>query len=269
LGQVPPATEDDGTVSINVLTNDSAAPDAGETLTVTAVTQGAHGTVNFDASGVSYTPNLDYYGTDTFGYTVSDGNGGNATATVNVTIAPVNDAPAAANDSAMTLEDNGVTVAALSNDADVEGDVLIVTGTVQGSQGTVAINSDGTITYTPNANFNGTDSFTYTASDGSLMSAPVMVSILVAPAPDAPVLSTIGNQTIAEGSLLSLALSASDPDGETLTFGATGASNIRWTKTCTVGDIRRSGCVGCWAHVPQHHFRPACFVATGRHSFPS
>ena len=73
--------EDSGATLINVLANDTIGPDAGETLTVTAVTQGAHGTVTFTATGVSYTPAANYFGPDSFTYTISDGNGGSATAT--------------------------------------------------------------------------------------------------------------------------------------------------------------------------------------------
>ena len=78
---------------IDVLANDTIAPDTGETLTVTAVTQGANGTVTFTADGVSFTPDANFYGTDSFTYTITDGNGGTDTATVNVTVTPVNDPP--------------------------------------------------------------------------------------------------------------------------------------------------------------------------------
>ncbi len=90
--------EDSGATVVNVLANDSFAPDVGETLTVTAVTQPANGTVTLVAGVVSYTPNANYFGTDSFTYTVSDGNGGTATATVNVTVTAVNDNPTASND---------------------------------------------------------------------------------------------------------------------------------------------------------------------------
>jgi hypothetical protein len=87
--------EDSGANAINVLANDNDGPDEGETLAVTSVTQGAHGTVTITGggTGVSYAPAADYFGTDTFTYTISDGHGGTDTATVNVTVTPVNDAP--------------------------------------------------------------------------------------------------------------------------------------------------------------------------------
>src|SRR5437773_1987809 len=69
--------------------NVSAGPDSGETLAVTATTQGAHGSVTFTATSVSYTPAANYNGADSFTYTIGDGNGGTATATVNVTVTSV------------------------------------------------------------------------------------------------------------------------------------------------------------------------------------
>src|SRR6185295_15536537 len=72
---------------------DNSGPDTGETLTITAVTQGAHGSVTFTATNVSYTPTGNYNGADSFTYTIGDGHGGSATATVSVTVTSVNDAP--------------------------------------------------------------------------------------------------------------------------------------------------------------------------------
>jgi hypothetical protein len=87
--------EDSGANAITVLANDSGAPDAGETLTITAVTQGANGAVAITGggTGLSYTPAPDFSGTDSFSYTIGDGNGGSATATVSITVTGVADAP--------------------------------------------------------------------------------------------------------------------------------------------------------------------------------
>ncbi|MDN2661698.1 tandem-95 repeat protein, partial [Neptunomonas sp. CHC150] len=98
--------------------------------------------------------------------TVSDGNGGTSTATVAVTINAVNDNPTTAGESATTDEDTPVTVDVLANDSDVDGDTLSV-DSATAANGAVAINPDGTITYTPNADFNGSDTITYTVSDGN------------------------------------------------------------------------------------------------------
>ena len=94
------------------------------------------------------------------------GNGGTSTATVTVTVIGVNDAPVANNDSAYTPEDTPVNIEVLLNDEDPDGNDLVVTGATNGASGTTVVNSDGTITYTPNPNFSGVDTFTYTISDG-------------------------------------------------------------------------------------------------------
>ncbi|MGE0854476.1 MAG: DUF4347 domain-containing protein, partial [Hyphomicrobiaceae bacterium] len=102
--------EDSGATALNVLGNDSILPDTGETLTVTSVTQPAHGTVVINPDGtVSYTPDANYNGADSFTYTISDGNGGTATATVNLTVTPVNEPPVANDDTFTVEEDSGST----------------------------------------------------------------------------------------------------------------------------------------------------------------
>src|SRR5262249_12646341 len=90
--------EDAPATAIPVLANDSSAPDGAQGLTVVQVTQGAHGIVTGGGTQVFYTPNPNYFGPDSFGYTISDGNGGVASATVSVTVTPVNDPPTAVND---------------------------------------------------------------------------------------------------------------------------------------------------------------------------
>ena len=95
----------------------------------------------------------------TFQGDVSDGQGGTDTATVNVTVAPVNDPPVATNDPVETTEDQSVTFDPRGNDNDIDGDLLTVTTTTNPANGSVAINGDGTLTYTPNADFNGDDSW--------------------------------------------------------------------------------------------------------------
>ena len=110
--------EDSGANAIDVLANDTDGADAGETLTVTAVTQGANGTVaDHRPTGVSYTPDADFFGTDSFTYTISDGNGGSDTATVTVTVTHVNDDPVAVDDTATVAEDSGANaIDVLAND---------------------------------------------------------------------------------------------------------------------------------------------------------
>jgi len=136
---------------------------------------------------VTYTPGQDFNGTDHFRYTISDGRGFFAEATVTVTATPVNDPPVARDDAATTAEDTAVTVNVLGNDSDVDGDPLTVTGVTQGAHGSVVLNADGSVTYAPAADFNGVDHFTYTVSDGRGGTATATVAVTVNSVNDAPV----------------------------------------------------------------------------------
>ena len=151
-----------------LLGNDSYAD--GDVLSVTGIGQPLHGSaVLAGTTGArAYMPNANYSGADSFTYTVSDGHSGTATGTVAVTVTAVNDAPVAVGNSVSTAEGTPVSVTAgtlLGNDSDADGDALSVTGIGQPLHGS-AVLAGTTVTYTPNADFNGVDSLTYTVSDG-------------------------------------------------------------------------------------------------------
>lgn len=189
-------TDEDVPVTIDVLGNDSD-PD-GDPLTVTGASS-PNGSVTVNPDGtLTYTPNPDFNGTDTITYTVTDGNGGSATSTVTVTVNPVNDAPEAVDDTASTPFNTPVTIAVLGNDSDVDGDVLAVTGTPTSADGTVVVNGDGTITFTPNTGFTGTAVIDYTITDpdGLTDSAQVFVTVGDAPTRDGIVRGTVGDDMI-------------------------------------------------------------------------
>ncbi len=184
-------TAEDTAVTIAVLANDLDID--GDPLTVTAVGAPAHGSAVVDAGGtVTYTPAANYNGVDTLTYTVSDGRGGLATGTVTITITAVNDAPSAVSDSYSTNEDEPLTIAAprcWTNDTDVDSPALTATVVSTTAHGTLLLNADGSFTYTPVtpvANFNGSDSFTYKANDGTIDSAVASVTITVNGVNDAP-----------------------------------------------------------------------------------
>ncbi len=181
------ATNEDVPTTINVLANDSDLdPDV---LTVTAVTQPAHGSATVNAnSTVTYSPAANYSGGDSFTYTVSDGQGGTDTATVNITVNPVNDNPVARDDTATTQQDAPVTVLVLNNDSDVDGDSLAVTAVGTPTHGTVT-NGGSSVLYTPNPGYTGTDSFTYTIGDGHGGTATALVSVTVTPSVPTPTVS--------------------------------------------------------------------------------
>ena len=142
------------------------------------MTQGSNGSVADNGDGtVTYTPDPDWNGTDSFTYTVSDGSLTD-TASVTVTVGAANDPPVAAADSDAISEDGSSTVDVLANDSDVDGDTLSVQSVTQGANGSVVDNGDSTVTYTPDPNWNGVDTFTYTVTDGALTdTATVTVTV--------------------------------------------------------------------------------------------
>jgi hypothetical protein len=154
-----------------------ADPDTAS-LTCSILSAPANGSAEVisSCSSGSYTPNAAFSGTDTFTYQVSDGTS-TATGTVSVTVTAVNHPPLAVNDSASTVVDAAVTISVLSNDSDPDGDLLTVISSSQGANGAVSC-SASSCTYTPNTGFTGSDSFTYTISDGTATStATVNVTV--------------------------------------------------------------------------------------------
>ncbi|EMP3076190.1 tandem-95 repeat protein, partial [Vibrio alginolyticus] len=125
----------------------------------------ANGTVSVNPDGsVTYTPNDNFHGTDSFTYIVTSG-GVSESTTVNVDVTPVNDAPVAKDDTAVTDEDTPVTIDVLPNDTDIDGDKLSIdSASVPSEQGTVEI-VDGKLVFTPAENFNGDAEITYTVTD--------------------------------------------------------------------------------------------------------
>src|SRR5204862_90031 len=101
---------------------------------------------------ITYTPATNYNGAHRSTYTIGDGHGGSATGTVSISVTAVNDAPAAANDTATTAEDTTVSIAVLANDTDPDGDTLTLIPYTTLFRSSAVANADGTITYTPATN---------------------------------------------------------------------------------------------------------------------
>ena len=179
------SVSEDGSVDVDVLGNDSD-PD-GDALTITNLTSASHGTATVVGGKVRYVPVGNYSGQDTFTYKASDGHGGLSPATaVTVTVDPSNDPPTALGDSASVAEDGSVDINVLANDTDVDGDTLSITNLSDPPYGTVSV-SDGKVHYEPDANYYGSDGFSYTAYDGTATSNTASVSITVTAVNDAPV----------------------------------------------------------------------------------
>ncbi|MBS9829055.1 tandem-95 repeat protein, partial [Vibrio alginolyticus] len=191
----------------------------------------ANGTVSVNPDGsVTYTPNDNYHGTDSFTYIVTSG-GVSESTTVNVDVTPVNDAPVAKDDTAVTDEDTPVTIDVLPNDTDIDGDKLsIQSASVPEAQGTVEI-VDGKLVFTPAENFHGDAEITYTVSDGALTDQAT-VNVTVNAVNDTPVVeSNIADQTLAEDFTpysidLNTAFSDVDNVDSELTFSVSGNSNV-------------------------------------------
>ncbi len=209
-----------------VLANDSDVDSV--LLTANVVSGPSHGILTLNPDGsFSYTPNANYNGSDSFTYQASDGLLNSATATVNITVTPVNDAPVAANDSYTTAEDTTLTVIAASgvliNDTDVEGEALTAILVSNPSHGSLTLNADGSFTYTPAANYNGSDSFTYKPNDGTADGNTATVSINVTAVNDAPIAQndsySVNEDTQLIVSAPGVLTNDSDVDGNSLTAG--------------------------------------------------
>ncbi|MFQ5399506.1 MAG: tandem-95 repeat protein [Anaerolineae bacterium] len=184
-----------GTAVLDILANDTDADGFIDPATVVAVTLPVNGTLTVDGAtgAANYTPNPGYLGPDSFTYTVNDNAGATSNvATVSISVAPAtNSPPVANNDTAATTEDVPVIIAGallLANDSDPDGDTVTIAAVDAASAngGVITDNSDGTYTYTPAANFNGTDSFTYTAADNNGGAAAGTVTVTVTAVNDPP-----------------------------------------------------------------------------------
>jgi VCBS repeat-containing protein len=206
-----------------VLANDSD-PD-GNPLSTVAGSGPSHGTLALNANGsFIYTPAANYSGSDSFTYRASDGTLESGLATVSITVTAVNDAPTAVNDAYSTAEDTALTVAAasgmLANDSDIDSTALSAVLVSEPSQGSLTLNADGSLAYTPAANYTGSDSFTYRASDGTATSGLATVTITITAVNDSP--SAVDDTySTAEDTALTVAAPGvlgndSDPDGVSL-----------------------------------------------------
>ncbi|MDP1835102.1 MAG: tandem-95 repeat protein, partial [Chlamydiales bacterium] len=219
VNDVPVANADsfsgaeDADITGNVITNDT---DVEGPLSATVTAGPTHGALVFNSDGsFTYTPDANYFGTDSFTYSLSDGVAA-STALVSLDITPVNDVPIANADTYSGAEDTDITGNVIANDSDVEGP-LSATVDVGPAHGAVVLNLDGSFTYTPNANYNGADSFTYILSDGVATSIAT-VSLDITPVNDAPVAADDSYAGLEDNSIAGNVLSNdSDIDSATLT----------------------------------------------------
>ncbi len=203
--------DEDATVNI-VLTGQDTDEDP---LTFEVLDQTSNGTLSGDAPNLIYQPDADFHGTDIFTFKANDGEADSVLATITITINPVNDAPSAGALNLETLEDNNLLVALIGDD--IDGDDLSYTIISPPSNGSIEGQGEN-ITYMPTPNFNGTDEFTYTVSDGTAQSDPASVSITVLPVNDPPLPSPVTEFSIVAGEANVINVTAQDVDGDALTY---------------------------------------------------
>lgn len=215
--EVPPGSNGN---LLEVLANDSD-PD-GDTLSLASVTAPANGTASISGNRVDYAPRAGFTGTDSFGYTVSDGKGGTAVATVSISVQAPNRPPVAVNDSYDVLAGSTANLFnVLANDSDPDGDALSLSSVGTPAHGAASI-TGGQLSYTPSTGYTGTDSFTYTVSDGRGGSATATVTVNVR-ASNRPPVANADSYTVAANSsnnLFEVLANDSDPDGDALTLVA-------------------------------------------------
>jgi len=214
-------SEDSANNLLDVLAND-VDPDLGdakEAVSLTSPSQG--GTVKLSAAGVDnaviYTPATDFFGKETFDYTMRDAAGETSSARVTVTVSKVNDLPVTEDLSFEIDEDETLEDRLSATDSD--GDPLIYEIVRDPDDGTAKVTnqSTGAFSYTPNAGVSGTDSFTYKVNDGMDDSNTSTVTITILDVNDAPVASNASFNT-PQGTTLNGSLTATDSDGDNLTF---------------------------------------------------
>jgi len=212
-------TQEDRPVSITLRGSDRNE----DPLTYIVVKGPSHGNLSGIAPNLTYTPNTNFNGPDSFTFKVNDGKADSAAATVSITVRADNDPPVANDDSVTTQEDTpAIAIDVLANDTDLDNDPLTVSAVTQGTSGSVTINTDSTLTYTPNANFFGTDSFIYTVRDSKGGIDTAKVNVTVGSIDDAPVITSSPITTVIVGALYAYDVEAKDRDvGDTLTYSLT------------------------------------------------
>jgi len=193
----------------------SASDGDGDALIYTISQQPANGSIIGLTPNLTYTPNANFNGTDSFTFLANDGVLDSNTATISITVNAINDAPVAQNQSVTAQEDTALDGQLTATD--VDGDALTFSFQQQASNGVVVVQANGVFSYTPNNNYNGNDSFTFIVNDGTVDSTDTTVSITVNATNDVPI-AVEQSITTDEDVDVSITLTGSDIDGDTLTY---------------------------------------------------
>jgi len=245
------STNEDVAVGGNVLTNDTDVDGGPLVATVVPGSEPANGVLFLNTNGsFTYTPDPNWSGIDQFTYKVDDQAGGSDTSTVTITVAAINDAPVA-DDATETVAEDGTLTSAVTG-SDVESEPITFAIATGPSNGTItAFNSStGAYTYEPNLNFNGSDSFTFTANDGSVTGAPGTVAITVTAVDDAPIAGEDEYDAVEDTTLVipaSLGLLQNDIENDGQSLAAVFVTNPSNGTLTLVGD-------GGFTYVPDANF---------------
>jgi VCBS repeat-containing protein len=193
---LPPIVEDDYittpediNATINVLDNDTDPN--GDELSVLTITNPEHGSATFSSGGtIIYRPDDNFYGSDSFTYVAKNIYDQKSTATIHITVQPVNDAPVTRNDEYTLSEDEILSInspGVMSNDSDVDSLFLTAMVNTGPQHGSLVFHSNGSFEYTPDIDFNGTDYFVYFIDDGHVSSAKTLVTLNINPINDPPI----------------------------------------------------------------------------------
>lgn len=216
---------EDSSVAITLPATDSD----GDALTFTLIAAPTRGSVTIAGDVATYTPGANYYGGDSFRFRANDGELDSNVSEVSITVSGVNDPPTANDLSVTTDEDTTVTVRPTATDIDSRSGFTYAV-TTQPSRGSALI-SGTTILYTPDDDFNGTDSFTYTANDGEADSVPATVTVEVAPVNDAPLAPMVSANTLVDQAI-TIRHAYYDADGDSV--------SITLDEGARHGDVRRT-----------------------------
>ena len=262
-------------------------------LTFAIISQPLHGTIALPSGSntATYTPDTDYFGSDSFTFQANDGLAGSNVSTVTIAVTNVNDAPKANDDLFVTNEDTPFSASVTANDVDVDGDALYVMSHTAPANGILNMNDNGTFTYTPNRNVHGTDSFQYTVSDDNGGTSTATVTITIISVNDAPVanndyayttlsnpvwINVLANDSDADSDVLHVASIGPTPDGTvSITNGATVlvftpkdgfAGDTQFTYSVSDGTLTSTGTV--FVHVYPYKFgQIQSPVGDGDHEF--
>lgn len=215
--------QEDGSTTISLTATDPN----GQAVTFAITTDPTNGTATLSGTDITYTPNANFYGTDSFDYTASNGTYTSDPATITITVEGEDDGDPTTNDvSATTNEDTVVTV---NLDAtEIDGDNYSFSIVSQPTNGTLGSVNGNQVEYTPNQDFNGTDTFTFEATDDRTYRRNVATAtITINAVNDAPVANDITSQVTDENRLMQLdiTLDATDVDGDALTYSVVGTNN--------------------------------------------